>query len=83
MGDFEGTKAQREFLGALCRAGAFSAETAVPLKDKQRIPSGILARKGLIKIQLPRTTIRKVVWLSPTGRELCEPGSSLEKSQHG
>lgn len=61
------SKSQCRLLVDLLDQQAVSSEKSRPLKDKYRDSAAILARLGLIRIDISPTTYRHVVWLTVGG----------------
>ena len=56
---------------------ATASNSALPLKARHKKVAGYLARHGLVKIDISRTTMRQMIWLSAAGLRLIEESRVL------
>lgn len=69
------SKTQQQFLIDLYRNEALSREASRAFKSRYVETASILARRGLVSLDISRSTLRHVAWLTAAGARLA--GESL------
>jgi len=71
------TQPQLAMLASLLERQAHSKDRAIPLKTWQGRTAAILARRGLVALDLHKSTLRQVAWLTATGAKLATDAAAL------
>lgn len=71
------TPPQLAMLASLHESEAKSKDSAVPLRTWQGKTAGVLARRGLIALDLHRSTLRQIAWLTIAGTRMVTETAAL------
>jgi hypothetical protein len=74
------TGPQRAMLGSLCQRAAVSRDSAIPLRTSQGKTAGVLAKRGLVALDLHNSTLRQIAWLTAAGSKLASETATTVQS---